>query len=194
MRLIRFSKRSNENPLLTREPVLLRQPVIDDFAEWARLRQESAGFLKPWEPSWLRDEFTRKSFKARLQQQDADIRSGRGLHWFIFLREANTLVGGIALTNIRKGIAQTGTFGYWMGEEFAGKGYMKQAVLAVCDHAFGEMKLHRLEAATVVRNERSQGLLKACGFSEEGLARRYLKINGEWEDHILFAKLSDDHL
>jgi ribosomal-protein-alanine N-acetyltransferase len=138
---------------------------------------------------------SRSAFRARLRRQEADIASGRGLPWFLFDREnPDILLGGLTISNIRRGVAETGTLGYWMGSAYANRGLMKEALLAVCDDVFKVHGLHRIEAATVFENEQSQGLLKRCGFREEGTARRYLRINGEWRDHVLFARLAEDKL
>ncbi len=157
------------------------------------MRDRSFDFLQPWEPKWAWNELTRASFKSRLRQQEADINSGRGVHWFLTEKSnPGTILGGISLTNIRRGIAQMGTLGYWIGEPVAGKGMMAEAVNGVCFCAFNDLDLHRIEAATVLDNERSQRLLIRCGFEKEGIARDYLQINGAWRDHILFARLKAD--
>ena len=157
------------------------------------MRGESANFLRPFEPAWTPDELSKSAFRARLRRQESDISSGRGLPWFVFNREnPDVLMGGLTISNIRRGVAETGTLGYWMGEKFADQGYMKEALLAVCEDVFNVHNLHRIEAATVLENKQSQGLLRRCGFQEEGVARKYLRINGEWRDHILFARLAED--
>jgi len=99
-------------------------------------------------------------------------------------------VGALTLSNVRRGVAQTGTLGYWIGEPHARRGYMTSAVRLMCDFAFRHLGLHRVEAACLPQNTPSIGLLRKTGFAE-GLARGYLKIAGEWRDHLLFARLSD---
>ena len=95
----------------------------------------------------------------------------------------------MTLGNVRRGVAQCGTLGYWMGEKYAGQGYMAKAVRALLRHAFLEMGLHRIEAACAPDNERSRRLLERLGFQREGYARAYLLIDGAWQDHLLFAML-----
>ena len=193
MKLLKFGRKQLEPTELIAKRILLKTPTIEHYAAWADIRGSSAEFLQPYEPSWRTDELTRGAFRGRLRKQQSDLASGRGITWYLFDRnDPKCLMGGIALSNIRRGVADTATMGYWMGEYFAGKGFMKEAVYAVCKSAFQHHKLHRVEAATILKNERSQGLLISCGFSKEGTARKYLKINGEWMDHILFAKLSED--
>lgn len=195
MRLLNFASRYPEPTCLETERTLLQRPQLADYKAWADLRRESSDFLRPFEPTWAADELTRSSYRARLRKQEADITSGRGLPWFIFNKsDAQQLLGGITLSNIRRGVAETGTLGYWMGKKYASNGFMKEAVMAVCDNVFGLQKLHRIEAATVIENRRSQALLERCGFQREGIAREYLRIDGSWRDHILFARLAEDQL
>ncbi|NRB29511.1 MAG: GNAT family N-acetyltransferase [Rhizobiaceae bacterium] len=193
MRLLQFASRYPEPARLITARTILQRPQANDYQSWADLRGESANFLRPFEPAWTPDELSKSAFRARLRRQEADISSGRGLPWFVFNREnPDVLMGGLTISNIRRGVAETGTLGYWMGEKFADQGYMKEALLAVCEDVFNVHNLHRIEAATVLENKQSQGLLRRCGFQEEGVARKYLRINGEWRDHILFARLAED--
>ena len=127
------------------------------------------------------------TYRQRIRSQSGLIAAGRALPWFLFHRETDELLGGITVSNIRRGVAQAGTLGYWMGEPHAGQGYMREAVDAVVRDAFHRHGLHRLEAATLARNARSIRLLERCGFEREGLARSYLCIDGMWQDHLLYA-------
>ena len=94
--------------------------------------------------------------------------------------------------NIRHGVAQTGHIGYWMGARFAGRGYMVEAARLVVDYAFTALRLHRIEAACIPGNERSIRVLEKAGFKREGLLRSYLRINGVWQDHHLYALIAGD--
>jgi len=126
-----------------------------------------------------------------MRRHEAEIAQGRSLPWFLFKYDG-TLLGGITVSNIRRGVADTGTLGYWMGEPHAGQGYMSEAVRSVATRLFTTHRLHRIEAAAVTDNAASRRLLLSCGFSHEGLARGYLRINGQWRDHDLFARLAED--
>ncbi len=191
MKLLKMSSSESYPEDIYTDRLILRRPKLSDFEQWSDLRQMSADFLQPYEPRWANDELSRSSFKARLRRQEADINSGRGLPWFVLANNSKPkLLGGLTLSNIRRGVAQAATLGYWMGEPFAGLGYMSEAVTAVSASAFEVHRLHRIEASTVLNNTRSQGLLKKCGFEREGVAKSYLKINGQWEDHILFARIN----
>lgn len=181
-----------EKPLViaSGQRVELRYPQRANYHEWAKLRADSAGFLEPWEPSWTSDELSKAAFKARLHRADIELENGTGQVFFIFDQSSGTLVGGISLGNIRYGMARSGQIGYWMGEAYAGKGYMQDAVKTLISYGFDRLNLHRLEAACIPSNERSIAVLEKTGFTQEGLLKSYLKINGKWQDHLLFAIIS----
>jgi ribosomal-protein-alanine N-acetyltransferase len=170
----------------------LRPAEMRDYAQWAALRERSRAFLEPWEPVWPPDDLTRPAFRRRLRRNDEEIAQDEAYPLFLFRESDHALLGGLTLGQIRRGVAQAATLGYWMGAEYAGKGYMSQAVRAALVHAFGQMRLHRVEAACIPTNTPSAKLLERCGFVREGYARAYLRINGAWQDHILFAILSTD--
>ena len=168
---------------------MLRPPNIDDFKAWVDVRKASRTFLQPWEPEWQDDEFTRTSFRYRLHIYNKLALEERGFALFIFGDSGQNLLGAINLNNIRRGISQTATLGYWIGEAHTRRGYMAEATRLLLDHAFHDMGLHRIEAACLPTNVASIALLKKCGFEQEGYAKSYLKIAGTWHDHLLFARL-----
>jgi [ribosomal protein S5]-alanine N-acetyltransferase len=165
-----------------------------DYAEWAGLREKSRAFLVPWEPTWPADDLTRGAFRRRLKRYAEDQRTDQAYAFFIFRQEDNILLGGLTLANVRRGVAQAGSLGYWLGEPFVRCGYMSAAVKALMPFAFGTLKLHRVEAACIPTNVASIRLLEKCGFKREGYAREYLCINGVWQDHLLYARLTSDGL
>jgi ribosomal-protein-alanine N-acetyltransferase len=165
-----------------------------DFEAWAALRERSRGFLTPWEPTWPGDDLTRGAFRRRLRRQAQEIENDEGYPFLIFREGDDVLVGGLTLGQIRRGVAQGTTLGYWMGAPHAGKGFMARAVRAAVTFAFATLRLHRIEAACLPNNEPSIRLLERCGFKHEGLARAYLRINGIWQDHLLYAILESDPL
>ncbi|MBV2142579.1 GNAT family N-acetyltransferase [Falsochrobactrum sp. TDYN1] len=181
------------NPTILRGPrIHLREPAMGDFAGWARLREQSRAFLTPWEPSWADDDLTKSAFRHRIRRVQEEISDGTGYPFFIFRNSDRQLVGGITLGNIRRGVAQNCMIGYWSGAPFAGKGYMTEALSLAISFAFAELRLHRIEAACIPHNVRSIRLLEKAGFQREGLLRSYLKINGFWQDHLLFALIEGD--
>jgi ribosomal-protein-alanine N-acetyltransferase len=176
---------------LTGERVFLRPPARADYEAWSALRARSHGFLAPWEPSWPADALSRASFRARIARYSEDWRGDQGYNFFIF-RPDETLVGGVGLSNVRRGVAETASLGYWVGEPFARQRFMTAALPLVLDFSFDRLRLHRVEAACLPTNVPSRALLLRTGFHEEGYARRYLLIDGKWQDHLLFAILRED--
>jgi [ribosomal protein S5]-alanine N-acetyltransferase len=185
---------SEPMPLIEGDRVFLRAPQMGDFPEWAALREASRAFLVPWEPTWPHDDLTRSAFRRRLKRYVEDLRTDQAYPFFLFRKSDNAIVGGLTLANIRRGVAQAGSLGYWMGERYAGHGYMTAAVRALIPFSFGSLRLHRLEAACIPTNVASIRLLERTGFMREGFAREYLCINGTWQDHLLYALLKDDAL
>ncbi len=179
-------------PNLTGQRLYIRPPVVSDWRKWARIREKSRAFLEPWEPLWPPDDLSPAGFNSRVSLTRAETARGEGYTFLLFRSADDALLGGLSLGNIRHGAAQTATLGYWMGEAYAGQGYMREAANLALDFAFGTMRLHRVEAGCLPRNERSTALLRRLGFAQEGLARAYLEINGTWEDHLLFAILATD--
>lgn len=172
--------------------VVLRPPRLKDWGEWARLREASRGFLVPWEPTWPHDALSRAAYRRRLRQYAEEARQGTGYSFLVWRRADGALLGGVTLTNVRRGVAQSASLGYWIGAPYARQGYMSEALTAVLDFAFRRLGLHRVEAACLPSNAASRGLLAKIGFREEGYAREYLRINGMWQDHVLFAVLRHD--
>ncbi len=174
------------------DALVLRIPEMADFAQWVSLRQESKEFLQPWEPVWNPADHKRSAFRQRIKRYHAELKSGRSISFFLLIDNGMTLAGGLTLANIRRGVSQSCTLGYWMGEKHAGKGLMKQAVQLAIPYVFDKLKLHRLEAAAIESNKPSIKLLENCGFVFEGRVRKYLKINGVWQDHRLYSLIAED--
>lgn len=181
-----------QQPVLRGEGVYLRYPRIADYLSWSRLRGESRAFLAPWEPVWASDELTRGAFRRRIKRYQREARLDSAYAFFVFRSQDEILMGGCTLSNVRRGVAQCCSLGYWIGERFARQGYMHDAIRSLIPFVFSTLGLHRIEAACLPTNEPSKSLLQKAGFRQEGVARRYLQINGEWRDHLLFSQLEDD--
>lgn len=186
-------------PFLRREPpalrgtrVTLRFPRRSHFSEWSTLRRDSRAFLEPWEPRWAPDELDRGGWRHRVRRYREEFAAGSAIALLIFDNANGHLLGGITLGNIRYGVAQTAQIGYWMGERYAGLGYMQDAINVLISHAFDRMRLHRIEAACIPSNARSIHVLEKAGFTREGLLRSYLRINGVWQDHFIYALIADE--
>jgi len=178
-------------PCVTGDGVVLRTPQMTDYTEWAALREKSRAFLTPWEPTWPEDDLSRGAFRRRIRRYVEDLRADQGYAFLIVRGADNALVGGLTIANVRRGVAQAGSLGYWMGQPFARQGYMTAAVRAIVPFAFTTLRLHRLEAACIPTNTGSIRLLENTGFVREGYAREYLCIDGVWQDHLLYARLKD---
>lgn len=176
---------------LAGERIWLRPPERGDWQQWATLRAQSREFLVPWEPSWPADALSRAAFRRRIGRYAADWRTDQGYTFFVF-RPDGRLVGGIGLSNIRRGVAETASLGYWIGQQHARRGYMTEALALALDFAFQRLRLHRVEAACLPHNAASRGLLLKTGFREEGYARKYLCIDGKWQDHVLFGLVREE--
>ncbi|MGZ6016797.1 MAG: GNAT family N-acetyltransferase [Phenylobacterium sp.] len=172
------------------EGVVLRPPRAADYAEWRELRAVSRAFLQPWEPTWPADDLSRAAFRRRLLAYARDREAGAAYPFFVIRAEDGAISGGITLSNVRRGVAQMGSVGYWCGRPYARHGHTLAAVRALSDFSFRTLALHRLEAACIPENAPSRRLLVKAGFAEEGFAKAYLRINGVWRDHVLFGLIS----
>jgi ribosomal-protein-alanine N-acetyltransferase len=191
MALFGFNKIVEPGPRLSGAGLYLRPAASPDYFAWSSLREQSRAFLTPWEPTWPDDDLTRAAFRRRLRRQADEIARDESYPFLIFAEATHALLGGVTLGGVRRGVSQTATLGYWMGASYAGQGVMTRAVGVVGRWSFSTLRLHRLEAACLPENLASRTLLERNGFRCEGLAREYLKINGAWRDHVLYALI--DH-
>lgn len=157
----------------------------------SQLLQVNRDFLAPWEP-------VRGPDYATTPEQLADIEAALDRHAhgqavpFVILDDDGTVAGRITLSGIVQGPFQSCSMGYWLAEDRTGRGLATQAVAAAVEHAFTEIGLHRVEAATLLSNTASQGVLGRNGFEKFGMAPRYLMIAGAWQDHVMFQRLAED--
>ena len=173
--------------------VYVRPPQKRDRAEWVHLRELSREFLVPWEPAWPPDAATSAAFNRRYRRFCLDWQSRSGFAFFIFEQSSDALTGGITLSNVRRGVAQCGNIGLLDGRALCRSGhYVGGGGARCCPSPSIPWRLHRVEAACLPHNDASRHLLLKTGFHEEGIARRYLRINGRWQDHVTHAILRDD--
>lgn len=182
----------HHGPRLPTERMVLRLPQHADYRAWVALRQASAAFLRPWEPTWSDDHLTRRNFAGRVAWAAKVAAQGSALPLFLIRRADSALLGAITLDHIRRGPSQSASIGYWIGQPHARQGYMREAILALVHYAFTDLDLSRIEAACLPENVASRGALERCGFSYEGVAQSYLQINGQWRTHVLYACLRAD--
>ena len=152
-------------------------------------RVRNRAFLGPWEP--LRDEryYTLRAARETIQAHELDRGDDRGYFFGVF---ADRLVGFVNLSGVVRGAFANAYLGYAIDEECNGHGFATAAVREATRTGFEELGLHRVQAAVLPRNGGSLRVLAKAGFREEGLAKRYLRINGVWEDHLLFARTVED--
>ena len=177
---------------LQTERMTLRLPTHSDYRAWAALRDTSREFLTPWDPVWAEDSLSRKAFTNRVYWAARAEAAGTAVPLFLIRRADAALLGAVTLDHIRRGQAQAGTLGYWVGAPYARQGYMREALLAVVHYAFSDLDLSRLEAGCLPENAASRGVLEKVGFKYEGVAQSYLQINGRWRNHVLYANLRAD--
>jgi ribosomal-protein-alanine N-acetyltransferase len=162
--------------------VVIRPLELPDADELAALVIENRAFLAPFEPE-REERFYTVDGQREWIANDA-------LRAFAIL-DGDRIAGTVTMSNIVRGPLQSANLGYWVAERLGGRGLATAAVGEVADLAFGELALHRLEAGTLVDNLPSQRVLEKNGFEPIGLARRYLRIAGEWRDHLLFQRTAD---
>ncbi|OPA74570.1 alanine acetyltransferase [Paenibacillus selenitireducens] len=174
------------------EHIYLRALEARDAQDLLDLRVRNHNFLQPFEPirdaNYLTLEWQLQDIENHQHGADTDTSHAFG----IFLNETDELIGRIAITGISRGPAQHANIGYLLAESQNGKGYMTEAVKMCVSFAFNVLHLHRIQAGVMPRNLRSGRVLEKTGFRPEGLAKRYIRINGVWEDHILFAITTED--
>ena len=175
------------------ERLLLRAPHRRDHAEWTALREGSREHLERWEPRWSEHEFTARSFRRRVKWYSEGARRDTSYSFLVFARSDGRMVGGITLDAVRRGTTQRAVLGYWLGAQETGKGLMTEAVRALVAYGFRELRLHRIEAASIPENVPSIRVLERTGFEREGYMRSYIRIHGRWEDHLLFAIINPDN-
>lgn len=178
--------------MLAGKRVYLRPPHRRDRDAWIAVRRASRAFLEPWEPTWSEDALTKAGFRRRLRRQAHEADEDQGYSFLIFRMGDDVLLGGVSLSGVQRGVSQSCSLGYWIGEAFARQGYMTDALHTLLPYCFGPLGFHRVEAACLPHNDSSRALLEKCGFRREGYAHEFLKINGRWQDHLLYALLEQD--
>ncbi len=184
----------NDKWVLRGQRILLRPLEVEDFEEWRELRYRNIQWLCKWEPRRPTGQPDpadgREIFASRCTARHRDRQLGTGYGFGIFV--GKHLAGELNLSNVIRGAYQNAHIGYWVGEAQAGRGYVPEAVVAVSKFAFEEVGLHRLQVSIVPRNRPSRRVVEKLGFRCEGLAERYLEIDGVWEDHLRFALTAEE--
>lgn len=174
--------------------IMLRPLVPGDFSAWSEVRRHNAEWLTLWEPArqpHQPDPTTERSaFSSRCLQRDRDRTSGSAYQFGLFLDQQ--VIGEVNLNNVIRGAMQAGTIGYWVDQRAAGHGYVAEGVVLVLQYAFEQLQLHRIEICIVPRNLRSRRIVEKLAIRDEGVAERYLEIDGTWEDHVRYGITTEE--
>jgi ribosomal-protein-alanine N-acetyltransferase len=169
--------------------VVLRPLVPQDFNAWSEVRRRNGHWLTQWEPMRLPHhpdpETNREVFAARCGSRDRERLAGSQYAFGIFVDGA--FAGELNLNNIVRGAMQSATIGYWIDRARAGRSLMSESIVVLMQFAFEELNLHRLEICIIPRNSNSRRVVEKLDLREEGIAQRFLEINGAWEDHVRFG-------
>lgn len=179
------------NVVIRTERLTIKPPERGDYKSWYDVRNASRQHLIPWEPTWADDALSPDDWQRHMRGWKDAWKLDHAYSFFIWL--GHDLVGGMTFSNVRRGPSQMTNLGYWQGAMHEGNGYMREAVRAGCHWMFTICRIDRIEAGTLIANARSQSLLKAVGFKQEGIAREYLRINGVRHDHVMFGLVRDDN-
>ncbi|MGI8786643.1 MAG: GNAT family N-acetyltransferase [Pyrinomonadaceae bacterium] len=164
--------------------VYLRKPTVEDYVELVRLYKSSEKFHR----GLVQTPISKKAFDKYLTQSRLETNE----YFLICLIEEQHIAGSINLSQIFRGNFKNAYLGYYLGEKFANRGLMTEAVRLILQLAFKDLKLHRLEANVQPRNAASIRVLEKCGFIKEGFSRKYLKVGGRWRDHERWAIIRED--
>ncbi|MEA2973629.1 MAG: [ribosomal protein S5]-alanine N-acetyltransferase [Actinomycetota bacterium] len=174
--------------------IVLRPLSAADFEGWREVRQRNRGWLLKWEPKpppgAPDDTESRPAFVARCGAREREWQMGSGYGFGIFV--GGKFAGELNLSGVQRGPFQNAYVGYWIDEAQAGNGYVPEALVVAARFAFEELALHRLQVAIIPRNRASRRVAEKLNLREEGIAHRYLAINGVWEEHIRYALTAED--
>lgn len=175
--------------LITTERLVLTLLPPDAAGRALAYHEANRDHLGPVSPARPANFYTVTYWRTRLAQDREDARHGLSLRLFMLPREqpraTAPVIGNVSLTNIRRGPLQAADLGYGLDHRHEGQGLMTEALRAVCDHAFTQLGLHRIQANHLPENLRSAAVLARLGFEREGYARSFLLIDGQWRDHVL---------
>jgi ribosomal-protein-alanine N-acetyltransferase len=174
--------------------LLLRPLVSSDFPAWREVRRRNADWLTKWEaqrtqgqPDVVED---RDAFAVRCSARQRERQLGTGYGFGIFV--SGDFAGEINLSAVQRGPFQSAYVGYWIDEKHAGNGYMPESLIVLAQYAFDDLHLHRMQISIIPRNAASRRVVEKLGIREEGIAVRYLEINGVWEDHVRYGLTAEE--
>ena len=191
--MIRSSHEPGSRPLLGRR-LVMRPLVADDFALWREVRTVNDEWLTKWEPQRIAGQpdvvQSRQAFSSRCAARQRERQLGTGYGFGVFVDGA--LAGEMNVSSIQRGPFQNAYVGYWIDQRLAGQEYTPEALVVAMRFSFEELRLHRLQIAIIPRNRPSRRVVEKLGIRLEGMAERYLEINGNWEDHLRYAITTEE--
>ena len=176
----------------TEEATAIRPLEHGDAAELLEVRVASRGHLAAWEPAREESYFTQAAQRDLLEEATRAWDEDRGFAFAVLDAASGRIAGGVALSNVVRGAWQNATLGYWIDDTAGGRGHATRAVGLALRFAFEQANLHRVQPAVIPRNTASLRVVERNGFRREGRAARYLRINGVWEDHDIFALTAEE--
>lgn len=191
--MIRSSIEPGSRPLLGRR-LLLRPLLVDDYSQWREVRTVNEDWLTKWEPQRISGQpdvvQSRQAFSSRCAARQRERQLGTGYGFGIFVDDV--LAGEMNVSSIQRGPFQNAYVGYWIDQRLAGQEYTPEALVVAMRFSFEELRLHRLQIAIIPRNRPSRRVVEKLGIRLEGMAERYLEINGHWEDHLRYAITTEE--
>jgi len=194
MRRASAASRAAPTPVLGGRRVTLRPLVPSDFRAWREVRRRNIEWLTKWEPRRMAGQpdpvEDRSAFVVRCSARERERQLGSGFGFGIFI--GDRFAGEMNLSSIQRGPFQSGYVGYWIDEDCAGEAYTPEALVVLMQYAFDELHLHRVQIAIIPRNRSSHRVVEKLNIRSEGIAQRYLEINGVWEDHVRYAVTTEE--
>ena len=191
--MIRSTAEPGSVPLVGRR-LVMRPLVADDFGQWREVRTVNEEWLTKWEPARVPGQpdvvRNRQAFASRCAARQRERQLGTGYGFGVFVE--GRLAGEMNVSAIQRGPFQNAYVGYWIDQRLAGQEYTPEALVVAMRFAFEQLRLHRLQIAIIPRNKPSRRVVEKLGLRLEGMAERYLEINGTWEDHLRYAITSED--
>lgn len=186
--------RGGNAPVLHGARVVLRPLLPGDFKQWREVRRRNADWLTKWEPQRLPGQpdtvEDKSAFASRCSARDRERQLGTAWGFGVFVD--GQVRGEMNINSIQRGPFQNCYVGYWIDENFAGRGYTPEALVVAMRFAFEELRLHRVQVAIIPRNSSSRRVVEKLQMREEGVALRYLEIAGKWEDHVRYAMTAEE--
>ena len=191
--MIRSPAEPGSKPLIGRR-LVLRPLLVDDYSQWNEVRTVNEDWLTRWEPQRVAGQpdvvQNRQAFSSRCAARQRERQLGTGYGFGIFVD--NMLAGEMNVSSIQRGPFQNAYVGYWIDQRHAGQEYTPEALVVAMKFAFEDLRLHRLQIAIIPRNRPSRRVVEKLGIRLEGMAERYLEINGNWEDHLRYAITTEE--